>query len=243
MALDDVYKALRSAMICFNAAVMAAGITLVGLAVWVKVGSTSFVRVMGSSFIYFAHTWDFGIAAGCLIIVLGLLGCWSAYKENRCLLMMYFATMLLIFVAEISVVIAVLAFTPFIRSFVQDKALQTLKKKYGGYKYDNIVSYGWNSYMLGQNCCGVHNYTDFKGSAFQKHTNLTYPRSCCKDPKSFDCNGTDINSTIIHMEGCFPKMMTFIWRKTSMMGGIAIMTTLLEVAAMVVSLTLYVKLE
>lgn len=66
----------------------AAGITLVGLAVWVKVGSTSFVRVMGSSFIYFAHTWDFGIAAGCLIIVLGLLGCWSAYKENRCLLMM-----------------------------------------------------------------------------------------------------------------------------------------------------------
>ncbi|XP_074836487.1 tetraspanin-16 [Carettochelys insculpta] len=170
------------------------------------------------------------------------MACCGAAKENRCLLLTFFSVMLVISVAEITAAVVVFAFTSFARSIILDKSLSTLKKKYSGYKHDDIVSYGWNAFMLKLNCCGVHNYTDFSGSAFQMRTNLTYPKSCCKEPESPACDGRDVSSEVIHQEGCFRKLVSLIKEKSLLLGGIAIGAALLQLAAMVVSLTLFVKL-
>ncbi|CAM2109829.1 unnamed protein product [Caretta caretta] len=169
------YATLKTVMICFNTIIFVVGCTLVALGLWIKLGSTSFVRVLGSTSVNFVHIGYFCIVVGIVVAMLGFMGCWGAAKESRCLLLMA-------------------------RSIVLDKSLTALKKKYSGYKHDDIVSYGWNAFMLKLNCCGVHNYTDFSGSAFQIRTNLTYPKSCCKDPMSLACNGHNVSSVVINQE-------------------------------------------
>ncbi|XP_050781493.1 tetraspanin-16 isoform X1 [Gopherus flavomarginatus] len=142
------YATLKTVMICFNAIVFVVGCTMVGLGLWIKLGSTSFVRVLGATSVYFAHVGYFCIVVGSVVVMLGFMGCWGAVKENRCLLLMYFLIMLVIFNAEITAAVVVFAFTSFARSIVLDKSLTALKKKYSGYKHDDIVSYGWNAFML-----------------------------------------------------------------------------------------------
>ncbi|KAM9115086.1 tetraspanin-16 [Pangshura tecta] len=236
----------------------AVGCTMVGLGLWIKLGSASFVRVLGATSVYFAHVGYFCIVVGSMAVVLGFMGCWSAVTENRCLLLTYFLIMLVIFIAEITAAVVVFAFTSFARSIILDKSLTSLKMKYSGYKHDDIVSYGWNAFMLKLHCCGVQNYTDFAGSAFQIRTNLTYPKSCCKDPTSSACNGRNVSSVVINQEvaaqlgggngncgnsaGCFRKLLSLLKEKSLLLGGAALGAALLELAAMMVSLMLYVKL-
>nr|XP_042700300.1 tetraspanin-16 [Chrysemys picta bellii] len=255
------YATLKTVMICFNTIILVVGCTMVGLGLWIKLGSASFVRVLGATSVYFAHVGYFCIVAGSMVVVLGFMGCWGAVKENRCLLLTYFLIMLVIFIAEIAAAVVVFAFTSFVsiqnsllmweilifldkaRSIVLDKSLAALKKKYSGYKHDDIVSYGWNAFMLKLNCCGVHNYTDFSGSAFQIRTNLTYPKSCCKDPTSSACNGRNVSSVVINQEGCFRRLVSLIKDKSLLLGGAATGAAVLELLAMMVSLMLYAKLE
>ncbi|XP_037743611.1 tetraspanin-16 [Chelonia mydas] len=236
------YATLKTVMICFNTIIFVVGCTMVALGLWIKLGSTSFVRVLGSTSVNFVHIGYFCIVVGIMVAMLGFIGCWGAVKESRCLLRMYFLIMLVIFIAEITAAVVVFAFTQFARSVILDKSLTALKKKYSGYKHDDIVSYGWNAFMLKLNCCGVHNYTDFSGSAFQIRTNLTYPKSCCKDPMSSACNGHNVSSVVINQEGCFHKLVSLVKEKSLLLGGAATGAALLELAAMIVSLMLYVKL-
>ncbi|EMP29649.1 Far upstream element-binding protein 2 [Chelonia mydas] len=227
------YATLKTVMICFNTIIFVVGCTMVALGLWIKLGSTSFVRVLGSTSVNFVHIGYFCIVVGIMVAMLGFIGCWGAVKESRCLLRMYFLIMLVIFIAEITAAVVVFAFTQFARSVILDKSLTALKKKYSGYKHDDIVSYGWNAFMLKLNCCGVHNYTDFSGSAFQIRTNLTYPKSCCKDPMSSACNGHNVSSVVINQEGCFHKLVSLVKEKSLLLGGAATGAALLEVPVVV----------
>nr|XP_025035848.1 tetraspanin-16 [Pelodiscus sinensis] len=150
--------------------------------------------------------------------------------------------MLVIFIAEIAAAVVIFAFTSFAHSIVLDKSLTALKNKYMGYKDNDIVSFGWNAFMLQLNCCGLHNYTDFSGSVFQLRTNLTYPKTCCKDPRSSACNGLDVGHEVIHQEGCFRKLVSLIKEKSILLGAAATGAAVLQLAAMIVSLMLYIKL-
>uniref|UniRef100_A0A8C3FCH3 Tetraspanin n=1 Tax=Chrysemys picta bellii TaxID=8478 RepID=A0A8C3FCH3_CHRPI len=222
---------------------------MVGLGLWIKLGSASFVRVLGATSVYFAHVGYFCIVAGSMVVVLGFMGCWGAVKENRCLLLTYFLIMLVIFIAEIAAAVVVFAFTSFVsiqNSLLMWEILIFLDKvSPRSYKEESLGigsffqtgrnfkrEVKWPTFL---NCCGVHNYTDFSGSAFQIRTNLTYPKSCCKDPTSSACNGRNVSSVVINQE----VTARFGGRKGNC-GNSAVKNLLL---AMMVSLMLYAKLE
>lgn len=61
---------------------------MVALGLWIKLGSTSFVRVLGSTSVNFVHIGYFCIVVGIMVAMLGFIGCWGAVKESRCLLRM-----------------------------------------------------------------------------------------------------------------------------------------------------------
>uniref|UniRef100_A0A452IX42 Tetraspanin n=1 Tax=Gopherus agassizii TaxID=38772 RepID=A0A452IX42_9SAUR len=140
------YATLKTVMICFNVV----GCTMVGLGLWIKLGSASFVRVLGTTSVYFAHVGYFCIVVGSVLVVLGFMGCWGAVKENRCLLLTVSAhSRCRLGRKKIFSGSRPISFPPFkARSIVLDKSLTALKKKYSGYKHDDIVSYGWNAFML-----------------------------------------------------------------------------------------------
>uniref|UniRef100_A0A8C8VPK1 Tetraspanin n=1 Tax=Pelusios castaneus TaxID=367368 RepID=A0A8C8VPK1_9SAUR len=205
------------------------GCTMVGLGLWIKLGSASFVRVLGATSVYFVHIGYFCIVAGSVVAMLGFMGCWSAIKENRCLLLTV-STRRRFMVVHQGGVLGREDRTAHAPPIVLEKSLSGLKKKYSGYKHDDIVSYGWNAFMLKLKCCGVHNYTDFSGSAFQIRTNLSYPKSCCKDPVSPACNGRNVSSEVIHQKGCFDNMVSLLKEKSMLLAGAATGAALLEVS-------------
>uniref|UniRef100_A0A8C3FDD3 Tetraspanin 16 n=1 Tax=Chrysemys picta bellii TaxID=8478 RepID=A0A8C3FDD3_CHRPI len=181
----------------------------------ILVSLASFVRVLGATSVYFAHVGYFCIVAGSMVVVLGFMGCWGAVKENRCLLL----------------TVSALEFHPAFttRAFDSNRRVKhtspLVKSPFEQRRTEEILPWPLN-------CCGVHNYTDFSGSAFQIRTNLTYPKSCCKDPTSSACNGRNVSS------GCFRRLVSLIKDKSLLLGGAATGAAVLEVSLTQVSLVL-----
>lgn len=66
------------------------GLTLVALGAWVSVDGASFLQLLGQSSqqgLQFVNVGFFCTTVGTVLLLLGLLGCISAHKESRCLLL------------------------------------------------------------------------------------------------------------------------------------------------------------
>lgn len=66
------------------------GGTLLGIGIWVTVDGKSFLEIFGSlssSVMQVVNVSYFLIVIGCILVVIGFLGCCSAQKESKCLLM------------------------------------------------------------------------------------------------------------------------------------------------------------
>ncbi|XP_055520002.1 tetraspanin-16-like isoform X2 [Leucoraja erinacea] len=93
--------------------------------------------------------------------------------------------------------IVVLIFKSIITILFQEEAFGLLKNNYTGFGDKNFASFGWDSIMKTFHCCGLKNYTDFEGSYYQITKGRLYPKSCCRNPFSADCDGITISSEII----------------------------------------------
>ncbi|KAJ3599044.1 hypothetical protein NHX12_033007 [Muraenolepis orangiensis] len=134
-------------MVLFNMLIFLGGISLLALGIWATVDGSSFLQILGtfsSQAMQFVNVGFFCIAVGVLLMLLGLMGFIAAHRESRCLLLMFFSIILIIFVAEVAAVVVALAYSSF--------------EQYGS---DPVVTKIWNTTMTELNCCGFTNYTDF----------------------------------------------------------------------------------
>uniref|UniRef100_A0A8C3Q9P7 Uncharacterized protein n=1 Tax=Geospiza parvula TaxID=87175 RepID=A0A8C3Q9P7_GEOPR len=105
---------IKVMMILFNLAIFLSGGTLLGVGIWVKVDGESFLKIFGmlsSSILQVVNVAYLLIVIGAILLVIGFLGCYGAQKESKCLLMMFFSVMLIIFIAEVAAAVVALVFT------------------------------------------------------------------------------------------------------------------------------------
>uniref|UniRef100_A0A672ZVK9 Tetraspanin n=1 Tax=Sphaeramia orbicularis TaxID=375764 RepID=A0A672ZVK9_9TELE len=155
------------------------GITLVAMGIWVSVDGGSFLKVLGpfsSQGTLFVNVGFFCIAIGAVLVLMGLLGCCGAHKESKCLLLMFFSIVLIIFIAEVAAAVVALAYSSFAEGLLRAWATPTLQNDYGS---EPVVTKIWNTTMTELKCCGFTNYTDFMGSKFAKENGGSLPPSCC----------------------------------------------------------------
>lgn len=189
------YKFLIWMMIIFNVIVFFGGGLLLGAGVWIKVDGSSFTRILGPDLaVHFVNVGYFCIAAGGLLLLLGFLGCAAAWKESKCMLMTFFAIVLIIFIAEVAAGIAALLYGSLVASLLQGQAVKSIKEDYGQPGPKQVITDAWNAIMQQFQCCGFTNYTDFDGSAFSPGYNL-YPTLCC--PSSDPTSSPTVASTIL----------------------------------------------
>ncbi|XP_072847704.2 tetraspanin-16 isoform X2 [Pogona vitticeps] len=130
------FSFLKLMMFIFNGVVFLSGLALLGIGIWVKVDSTSFVKILGA-------------AAPHLVQLIN-----------------FFVVTMILFVAEVAGAVVVLAFSSVADIFVEHMknwAKKTLEKDYG--KQEDITAI-WDTTMKELKCCGFHNYTDFNNSYF-----------------------------------------------------------------------------
>ncbi|XP_027693909.1 tetraspanin-1 isoform X2 [Vombatus ursinus] len=169
---------LKVTMIIFNLLIFVCGGVLLGVGIWVSVDSPSFLKIFGpvsASAMQFVNVGYFLIAAGCVLLVLGFLGCYGAHKENKCVLLMFFSILLVIFIAEIAAAVVALVYTSLAENMLYTLVVPVIEKEYG---QQPDITQVWNSTMEGLHCCGFNNYTDFTYSPYVKKYG-NFPSFCC----------------------------------------------------------------
>ncbi|NXN72249.1 TSN1 protein, partial [Himantopus himantopus] len=232
---------IKVMMILFNLAIFLSGATLLGVGIWVTVDDQSFLEIFGalsSSVLQVVYVSYFLIAIGAILLVIGFLGCYGAQKDSKCLLMMFFSVVLIIFIAEIAAAVVALVYTGLAETLLTAVVTPLLKEKYGT---DTSFTHIWNVTMTEVHCCGLNNYTDFTNSTWYNH-HRTYP-----DPCSLVVRGL---LPLAHphlrgclLQGCFNQLLEEIKTNAGVVGGVAVGIAALEIAAMAVSMYLYCKLD
>ncbi|XP_052522730.1 tetraspanin-1 [Tympanuchus pallidicinctus] len=230
---------IKVMMILFNLIIFLGGGTLLGIGIWVTVDGKSFLDIFGSlssSVMQVVNVSYFLIVIGCILVVIGFLGCCSAQKESKCLLMTFFSVVLIIFIAEIAAAVVVLVYTSVAETLLSGLVTPVLKEKYGK---DDALTQIWNVTMNEVHCCGLNNYTDFENSPWYLQNNYTFPRPCCKS--ALPC--TTAEAARDNVTGCFDQILEEIRTNADVVGGVAAGIAALELAAMVVSMYLYCYLD
>ncbi|KAM4536064.1 tetraspanin 35 [Fundulus diaphanus] len=234
---------LKVMMFAFNGLIFLAGIAILGVGIWVKVDSGSIFNFLGKienvppELNQVLNVGYLLIAIGGLLVIIGFLGCCGAIRESRCMLLMFFMIVLLVFIAEVAGAVVILVFRPLADDLLEKvgtAAVKSIKKDYGK---DKDITGLWNTTMETLNCCGFYNYTDFSSSPYYVAHNSSYPPQCCL-PTS-PCNETEGNK----VEGCFPKIKQLIDGNTVVIVAAALGIAALEICAMIVSMVLYCRIE
>ncbi|NXR38568.1 TSN1 protein, partial [Zosterops hypoxanthus] len=245
---------IKVMMILFNLVIFLSGGTLLGVGIWVKVDGESFVDIFGalsSSILQVVNVGYLFIVIGAILLVIGFLGCYGAQKESKCLLMMFFSVVLIIFIAEVAAAVLALVFTGLAETLLTGLVTPLLKEKYGP---DPDFTKIWNITMTEVHCCGLNNYTDFNNSYYYE-THGSYPEQCCDMKKP--CNSTLAAQLALGfrhllpssppcgclLQGCFNQILKEIRTNAAVAGGVAAGIAALEIAAMAVSMYLYCRLD
>ncbi|NXM25663.1 TSN1 protein, partial [Oxyruncus cristatus] len=229
---------IKVMMILFNLIIFLSGGTLLGVGIWVKVDGQSFMDIFGvlsSSVLQVVNVSYVLIVIGAILLVIGFLGCYGAQKESKCLLMMFFSVVLIIFIAEVAVAVVALVYTSLAESLLSAVVTPVLKEQYG---VDRTFTTIWNTTMTKVHCCGLNNYTDFNDSVWYEKYG-SYPPQCCDGVEP--CNVT--LAAQHNVTGCFDQILEEIRTNAGVAGGVAAGIAALEIAAMAVSMYLYCRLD
>merc|ERR1712212_61881 len=105
-------------MFAFNGIIFLAGAAILGVGIWVKVDSSSILGFIDqiedapSEINQILNVGYLLIAVGAVLLIIGFLGCCGAIKESRCMLLMFFVIVLVVFIAEVAGAVIVLVFKP-----------------------------------------------------------------------------------------------------------------------------------
>lgn len=204
-------KTLRFFMVLFNIIFLLIGLALLGFGIYVKVDPSlgklkQVLPINGDPAVENNLSYLDAIAIaiivlGCVLVVIGFLGCCGAMKQVKIFLVLYAIVIGIIIAIEIGVTIYFVAF----KSKFEDqviKQLQTaVKEKYqgpnklikGGEDKPNTFTIAWDLISYNLKCCGVYGSSDltasdavwdrtnpwYNQSSNQPQQNFTYPITCC----------------------------------------------------------------
>ncbi|XP_068939303.1 tetraspanin-16 [Petaurus breviceps papuanus] len=238
MALFSLLKIL---IFLFNSIIFFGGLGLLGIGLCLKINGSSFVDHLGatvSPFTQLVVVKYLCIIIGSILLFLGILGCWGAIRENKSLLLLFFIIILIIFMVKMASAIIILVFSSIasvLFTHIDSWAVGTLQESYDKEKE---ITRMWNATMRELHCCGFHNYTDFSGSRYHNQTGGLYPKFCCKYDSPCQEYGIDHSK-----EGCLEKLKNSLKDNGKFIGGVGLGILVFEMAAMVVSMILFFKID
>lgn len=140
------------------------------------------------------------IAVGALLFIIGLIGCCATIRESRCGLALFVFILLLVFVTEVAVVVLGYIYRARVEEEV-NKSIQKVYEEYNGTNTD-APSRAIDYVQRQLQCCGIHNYSDWRNTTwFKESKNNSVPASCCR-PGTSACTGSLARPEDLYQEGC-----------------------------------------
>ncbi|XP_075888838.1 tetraspanin 35 [Nelusetta ayraudi] len=223
---------LKVMMFVFNGIIFLAGCTILGVGIWVKVDSGSIFHLFGqieNAPAELSQVLSVGyllIALGSFLLIIGFLGSCGVIRESKCLLLLFFTIVLLVFIAEVAGAVVILVFKPLVGKLFAKlgrSAVESIRKDYGR---NSDITGLWDAIMTTLKCCGLDNSTDFVGSPYFVEHGLQFPPSCCQGNNQ-PCNQTAVDSTLTTV-GCFQKIQELVEDNAGVCVGVALGFAALE---------------
>ncbi|XP_077966920.1 tetraspanin-18-like [Styela clava] len=239
MADAPNYKCLKYVMFLFNLLIFICGLVAVTVGVWAIVNAEAFREILVDNALIFDGVYII-IAVGSVLLFLGFLGCWGAFKENLCFLAIFFIFVLIIFIVEIAG--AMLMFMYF--GEVESAVLDSISSYGDGTSKGNVIKQGWDTLQGTVGCCGYEHYNEWRNNTdwAGRYAGIVVPESCCaRDVLSETSSPT--NATLcqagverfLNTDGCKAKLGDYLW----IVAGAGLGILLFELFALITTSCLY----
>ncbi|XP_064200552.1 tetraspanin-9 isoform X1 [Anguilla rostrata] len=223
---------LKYMMFLFNLVFWLCGCGLLGVGIWLSVSQGSFAT-FSPSFPSLSAA-NLVITIGTIVMVTGFLGCLGAIKENKCLLLSFFISLLVILLAELILLILFFVYM----DKVNENAKQDLKDGLALYNTDNNVGLrnAWNIIQAEWKCCGVTGFSDWHDALRER----VVPDRCCQE----HLQGCGRNATsMFWTQGCYEKVEEWLDNNKHLLGTIAMCILVIQLLGMAFSMTLFQQIH
>jgi len=229
MGLSCGMKCLKFMLFAFNFIIWVCGIAVLGVGIYSRIKVGDWDSIIDDSTI--PNAANLMIAAGCFVMVIGFLGCCGAWRENKCLLISYAITLILIFVLEIAAGIYAYTKKDDVLASLKSGLQKAVDKSYSeDTKADEALRKAVDWFQENIKCCGADTPSEWATSAWYKEQNKTtthVPKSCCVDQTVANCNvGVNIAALIsankIHPKGCVAEGETYVKDHLFEIGGVGV---------------------
>jgi len=263
--LGGCAKCSKYLLIIFNLLFFLVGIALLSVGIWVIVQpyQLEILAILDNPLIQ--NSAYLLIALGSFIVVVAFLGCCGACMNSKCLLVVYFIIILIIFIAQLVGCALVLAFRSEVDTFVTDTLSSTMALYYGEAANDT-VSTAWNAMQIFLECCGTNGYEDWADSTWVNDTApmididgtsyaQTYPATCCVFVDKYtivtggdwptpvnisSCMGIQgpLSNDTLNTQGCYTAFQDFVSSQIYYVGGVGIGLLIFELLSMAFAIIL-----
>ncbi|XP_068611418.1 tetraspanin-8-like [Brachionichthys hirsutus] len=215
-----VNKCIKYLLFFFNFLFWISGCIILGVSIYLKVSENRNLITNES-----LPGVDLLIAIGVIIMVLGFLGCCGAIRENRCLLLLFFISLLVIFVLLLAAGILGAVDENKVKDFVRER----LEKKFTPLSAQtDEVKADLEKLQRELKCCGL----------------LGGPQDWTKIPESCRCNATDTacTSSRVYSTPCYDRIVELLEQHMEVVLGVAFAIAILLIFGMVFSMILYIQI-
>ncbi|NXO19924.1 TSN8 protein, partial [Cisticola juncidis] len=201
------------------------GCIILGFSIWIRVSNTRQVNACSHTSTIVLSGANLLIAVGAIIMVLGFLGCCGAAKESRCMLMLFFISLLLILILQITGGILGAVYKPQVEEAfnltlsASVNALQSTTGEYKEYQEE------FQKLQEKEKCCGLLNGPEDWGENFNKPSS----KICQCEPEESSDLCTRYQGRFIYRKPCGEVIMQQIKDSLVIIMGIAFGLAVVEV--------------
>uniref|UniRef100_A0A1B6E035 Tetraspanin n=1 Tax=Clastoptera arizonana TaxID=38151 RepID=A0A1B6E035_9HEMI len=216
---------VKYSMFVANFVIFIGGITIFSIGIWSLMDKSFINELLGTNL--FMGAVYILIATGALVALISFFGCVGAFKEIKCLLLMYFIILLIIFVVLLVGGILGYVFREKVRFSMEQEMYNTIKQ----YNEKKNIRRAWDDTQENLHCCGVTDYNDWKG---------LIPDSCCREVagKKVPCKLFPTAGTI-YTDGCLNVAEVYVKEHASIIGGAAIIVSCLMLFGLIFAFMLF----
>lgn len=219
---------MQHLLVLLNLVAFVGGVAVMAVGIWTLVDQNHFSAIVGHHL--YSSAAIMLLVSGVIVAAISFAGCYGAVKAIRCLLIIYFVVVFVIFVLALAGGVVAYVFRDMVGAHLESRMTDTLAR----YDTDKVVKDTWTTAQRELRCCGVREPQDWDGKAAE------FPTSCCtKD--TVDSNQCSASTS--YQTGCKDKVDQFVRSHALVIGGVGMAIACIMIVGMVCSLALYKMLD
>ena len=229
------YTCIKVMVIVFNLLFWLAGCTLFGIGVWL-LSNREEVAGAAAMNINYKSAPILCVVIGMITVVVAFFACCGAIKENQCMLGTYFASLLVIFILEITAI----SLTYVYRKKIERNLRHDIRETLDDYMEADhgAVSKAIDEIQHDFKCCGNYNYKDWFDTSWGKRHPGSVPKSCCKEMEPGCNKNVSEDFSKIYTRGCYYFVKKYLSNNLHVISGFGIWIAVIQLMGMVFALCL-----